>query len=67
MKKLTFITLAFFASLVLFSQEEEAEQDRASMAVDATASQWSFQLAYQSMPQYYTDDVNGQPRRKGPG
>ncbi len=66
MKKLVFITIVLFASFTLSSQEEETnEQDRASMAVDATATQWSFQLAYQSMPQYYTDSVNGQPRRKG--
>jgi hypothetical protein len=47
-----------------YSQDDEA-QSRESMAVDATASQWSFQLAYQWMPQYYTDSVNGEPRRKG--
>jgi len=53
------------------SQESEtldvtdAEQDRASMAVDATATQWSFQLAYQDMPSYYDDIVNGEPRPAG--
>ena len=70
MKKLTFITLVLFASLVLFSQEEgqettEGEQSRESMAMDATATQWSFQFAYQWMPDYYDDIINGQPRRKG--
>lgn len=40
----------------LSAQEEEATQDRESMAVDATATQWSFQFAYQSMPDYYTDN-----------
>ena len=64
MKKLTFILLTIFASFALFSQEE-SEQSRESMAVDATASQWSFQLAYQWMPDYYSDIVNGEPRRKG--
>lgn len=43
----------------------EPEQDRASMAVDATATQWSFQLAYQVMPEYYDDIVNGEPRPAG--
>ena len=33
--------------------------------MDATATQWSFQLAYQSMPDYYDDLVNGAPRRPG--
>ncbi|MCD4735643.1 MAG: hypothetical protein K8R53_06335 [Bacteroidales bacterium] len=70
MKKLTFITLAFLASIALISQEEvaetsEAEQDRASMAVDATATQWSFQFAYQAMPDYYNDIINGSERPAG--
>ncbi len=40
-------------------------QSRASQAMDATATQWSFQFAYQSMPDYHTDLVNGEPRRPG--
>jgi hypothetical protein len=35
--------------------QDEGEQSRESMAVDATASQWSFQFAYQWMPDYYDD------------
>jgi len=65
MKKLTFIAFAFFAFFTLYCQEEEAEQSRESQAMDATATQWSFQLAYQWMPDYHTDTVNGEPRRKG--
>lgn len=70
MKKLTFITLALFAFFALFSQEEgqettENEQDRESMAMDATATQWSFQFAYQMMPDYYNDLVDGVPRKAG--
>lgn len=66
MKKLTFTTLALFVSFALFSQEEEGdEQSRESMAMDATATQWSFQLAYQLMPDYYNDVVNGNPRKAG--
>jgi hypothetical protein len=41
------------------------EQSRESMAMDATASQWSFQIAYQRMPDYYDDIVNGSPRPEG--
>jgi hypothetical protein len=33
--------------------------------MDATATQWSFQVAYQSMPDYYDDLVNGEPRQPG--
>ena len=43
----------------------EDEQNAASKAMDATATQWSFQLAYQTMPDYYSDDVNGSPRKQG--
>ena len=70
MKKLTSFTLAFLISIALISQEEvpetsEAAQSRESAAMDATATQWSFQLAYQSMPDYYSDDVDGVPRAPG--
>lgn len=49
------------------SQEENSgeQQNAASKAMDATATQWSFQFAYQSMPDYYDDLVNGVPRRSG--
>ena len=43
----------------------EGEQDRASKAMDATATQWSFQLAYQSMPNYFNDVVDGTTRPPG--
>lgn len=43
----------------------EDGQNAASKAMDATATQWSFQLAYQTMPDYYSDDVNGSPRAPG--
>ena len=70
MKKLLFLTFALFISFALFSQEEEVEtseatQSRESAAMDATATQWSFQLAYQSMPDYYSDDVDGVSRAPG--
>lgn len=65
MKKLTFFTLAFLASIALISQDDEAAQSRESAAMDATATQWSFQLAYQLMPDYYSDDVDGVPRSPG--
>ena len=65
----------------IYSQEEEQEekareetietddgnegQSRDSKAMDATATQWSFQMAYQWMPQYHDDIVNGELRKKG--
>lgn len=50
------------------AQEEKGGggQDRESMALDSTATQWSFQLAYQAMPDYYDDVLdNGQTRPQG--
>ena len=57
---LLFLSIGFI-SVNGFCQDEgnktdqSAEQSRESMAMDATATQWSFQLAYQWMPDYYTD------------
>jgi hypothetical protein len=64
MKKLIIIVLAL-CSFTAIAQDEEGGQDRASQAMDATATQWSFQLAYQWMPDYYDDLVNGVPRSAG--
>jgi len=45
---------------------ESAGQDRESMALDSTATQWSFQFAYQVMPSYYDDVLDsGQVRPEG--
>lgn len=70
MKQILMLMLAGMLSISIYGQEEEqepaeAEQDRASQAMDATATQWSFQLAYQWMPDYYDDLVNGEPRKPG--
>jgi len=41
-------------------------QDDVSKAIDSTATQWSFQFAYQAMPQYKDDTLNnGQQRPAG--
>lgn len=65
--KYLFVLLLFLISVCAFAQgeEEQPQQDAGSKALDATATQWSFQLAYQFMPDYYTDMVNGMPRRQG--
>ena len=62
--------LLLFASFIALTATVRAEeggggQDSESRALDATATQWSFQFAYQSMPDYYDDIVNGQPRGSG--
>ena len=71
--KFFYILVFFLAGLNLQAQEDEqtdessqqGEQSRESQAMDATATQWSFQAAYQSMPDYYDDIVNGEPRKAG--
>ncbi len=68
MKNVFAVSLLFF-SLAVFAQDKEestaAVQDAETKALDATATQWSFQFAYQFMPEYYGDLVNGTPRRPG--
>lgn len=43
-----------------FAQESESgeEQDAQTKALDSTATQWSFQFAYQVMPNYYDDTLD---------
>ena len=68
MKKVILIILLGLWSMALYAQEDTTAvegQSRESMAMDATATQWSYQVAYQLMPDYYNDDVNGSPRKAG--
>jgi hypothetical protein len=46
----------------VYSQDDDAE----TKALDSTATQWSFQFAYQAMPDYHNDNLsNGSPRPAG--
>ena len=45
---------------------EISEADRATMALDSTATQWSFQFAWQVMPDYH-DDILANGERRKPG
>ncbi len=68
MKKIVLLIIVGFWSVSLYAQEDTTiveGQSRESMAMDATATQWSYQVAYQLMPDYYNDDVDGSPRRAG--
>lgn len=71
------IALIFGSNSLLFAQDGEVtedvqdaaeevveEQDDVSKALDSTATQWSFQFAYQSTT-WKDDIVNGQPRPPG--
>ena len=43
-----------------------ADEDAVTKAIDSTATQWSFQFAYQAMPDYHNDTLpNGQTRPDG--
>ena len=66
MRKFSIIIVILIVYYPVFAQDESTEgQSRESMAMDATATQWSFQFAYQYMPDYYSDVINGNPRRAG--
>jgi hypothetical protein len=79
-KWLRFAAIGFLISLngvvsgPVLAQEEETENqadeisdaDRETMAIDSTATQWSFQFAYQWMPSYHDDILdNGMQRSAG--
>jgi hypothetical protein len=53
--KRTLILFVLGLTLTIGYSQDDEGQSRESMAVDATASQWSFQFAYQAMPDYYDD------------
>jgi hypothetical protein len=59
---LVFATALMFPGNNAIAQSEAPEQDDVSKALDSTATQWSFQFAYQSTT-WKDDDVNGQPRK----
>ena len=65
MMALSSISITLLSILFVFPVFAQEKQSRESMAMDATASQWSFQGAYQWMPDYYDDIVNGSPRPEG--
>ena len=63
MFKTLFILLFVFLCL---TTESFSQQSRESMAVDATAAQWSFQLAYEGFFDYHDDIMsNGVYRPEG--
>jgi hypothetical protein len=57
--------LAVVAATVVTSPGVAQEQSRESMAVDATATQWSYQFALEGNFDYETDLVDGVPRPEG--
>jgi len=59
---LVVLFMLMLAAIPVSGQEQDAE----TKALDATATQWSFQFAYQSMPDYHQDMLdNGQMRSPG--
>ncbi|MFW2404854.1 MAG: hypothetical protein ACN4GT_08805, partial [Gammaproteobacteria bacterium] len=61
-----FILTAMMLTMVNPSMAAESEQDALTKAIDSTATQWSFQFAYQSMFDYKDDTLsNGMTRPAG--
>ena len=46
------------------ANDADADADRETKALDSTATQWSFQFAYQVMPNYYDDTLDDGTTRK---
>ena len=76
MKKIILLFILLLTIPILYAQDtipegeipadvlvEVEDENRESMALDATATQWSFQLAYQWMPTYYSDKINDSTMR----
>jgi len=60
------LLVVLVATLFLVPAAVAQEQDDESKALDSTATQWSFQFAYQWMPDYHDDTLdNGFPRPAG--
>ena len=58
--------LCLFAIWLLAQPLIADEQDAVTKAIDSTATQWSFQFAYQWMPDYHSDTLNdGTTRPEG--
>lgn len=66
--QLTLLTATLLGlTLISTARAQDDAGDAETKALDSTATQWSFQLAYQVMPDYHDDILdNGEPRRAGP-
>lgn len=64
--KIRTVLAAIILPAVAQTAMARGEQDDVSKAIDATATQWSYQFAYQVMPDYHNDILdNGRPRPQG--
>jgi hypothetical protein len=52
------LLLLAFASVIISPAIHADDQDAVTKAMDSTATQWSFQFAYQSMPSYHNDTLS---------
>ena len=60
------VLLIAATALIGSASYAQEEQDDVSKAMDSTATQWSYQLAYQAMPDYFSDTLDdGSTRRAG--
>ena len=64
---LSITTIAIVVGLAPIQAASSQENDAETKALDSTATQWSFQFAYQTMPDYFSDTLsNGSTRAEGP-
>jgi len=65
-KLINVVFVTFVMGFVQIAPTWAQEQDAETKALDSTATQWSFQLAYQATPDYFTDMLDsGQQRPAG--
>ena len=57
MRSITGLSIGGLFAFLLATGAEAQEQSRESMALDNTASQWSFQFAYQANTDYRRDTL----------
>ena len=60
-----FFRITTLSLMLVSGQAAFADDDAETKALDSTATQWSFQFAYQANPDYHDDIVNSQPRPEG--
>lgn len=64
---LSIATFAIILGLAPMQLTSAQENDAETKALDSTATQWSFQFAYQTMPDYFSDTLSdGSTRPPGP-
>jgi len=66
-RRMSIAALIVIVGFILMLPAQAQDSSAETKALDSTATQWSFQLAYQTMPDYHDDILSdGSPRPAGP-